>query len=663
MKRAYILFFTGALLCPALSVNAGIPPLPRNVATVLLSPAKIPSLARVTQLGKNLLPDYLAVKQTPAVTLSNGITSRILMGEISLENLTPKETDSFFAYALPLQLATGTVVPSTLQIDQAATHYKEELARLAPQKMTPLLFCTLAHTITNLGLMGSPSDASTLLKIVKKDFGNFTPYIDLFATRALLNLEGYKELKELAEHRLASPVLNLSAVWPGVQEILSEQGIELDIPQERVFSMKEMPINKLVQPLFAQHPYSYLLTNESVEMTRAWQLFRQELDGKLNQAGLQLHAAQSVTRHLEALSKAGKQLALDFPDAPITPVQKPARPAVAKTPAKTPAQPAPAETPVEEPAPVETQAAVAAQPAQTATPAQPALTVREKQDVLNRLDELLELIPYSSSGDSPDSMAFAGLKNMVRFWSALPQQCPEEYAVYFKNLLAEIEKRGLGKQKNKEEIAPDQVVKYNSFNRLIYRGKDARQVLPGDFVLDEELSKGVPNLSLVPSEHITFVRETHHSLVEIKLGRDVTPLEFQAFIENVRADIDTFYNHTGTVEVRFGNHELGLPFGDDKISGDRFWRGALHIHFEYSNQVSQVTMVLNIDASQLELQAIQDANAFFRRTGAPLNKWEKKSTYVDYIWLAYRRIFSNYFPHRLKTTLPDALRILKDQER
>ncbi len=292
-------------------------------------------------------------------------------------------------------------------------------------------------------------------------------------------------------------------------------------------------------------------------------------------------------------------------------------------------------------------------------------TAEEKRDILNVFDQWLDKTIAEKSLGGNAQEALKTLKQKTDTWKQDPDQCPEEYAVYFSRFLAQLVDRGLG-HKQVCMVAPNgRSFLQSSFHKITYRGRDPQNVKPGDFVLNEERLEGIPLWHFKFPENIHYAKLVGHNLTKIKLNKNTTAQNFQEFIERMEKSLDDFYQHTGDVDLRFGLHELGIDSKskDEPVSGEKFLNGNLHIHFMYSNDVSQVSFKVNIDASSIvkkikgEIRASMASQKTKRGKHADLTP-----TYKNKIWQAYREIFSPYFTEKqLKHKKPYAIYFLQEK--
>lgn len=184
-----------------------------------------------------------------------------------------------FESAIPVYLisdAEEIFIPSAGQLGDMLTYYRQILGGVGTRGVFPYeYFAQQMSAVSNLGLFGSVEDAQYILRVARTDFGAFDDFKDLFITRALLNLEAYNELQTLADIRLAEKDSNkepkdLSAVWIGVQTLVRQNGQRLTIPQERIRAAVDSCPEFLQKQIIAHHPFNYVLSNPSLEVTEDW---------------------------------------------------------------------------------------------------------------------------------------------------------------------------------------------------------------------------------------------------------------------------------------------------------------------------------------------------------------------------------------------------------
>lgn len=235
-----------------------------------------------------------------------------------------------FESALPAYLITPSedplALPSAAQLGEALTYYRDVLTGVGVKGIYPSsYFAQQMSAVSNLGLLGNPQDASYILKVAQTYYGAFNDFKDVFITRALLNLQAYDELQQLADLRLAETGIDhepkpLSAVWNGVCEIMQQQHRPLRLPAQRIAQRDSAMPEILQADIIAHHPFNYVLANPSVEVTREWLQLRNGLDEQFNQAA----AMEGVTAQLRSDLVNPKPAPQKTIVIPFTPTPKPA---------------------------------------------------------------------------------------------------------------------------------------------------------------------------------------------------------------------------------------------------------------------------------------------------------------------------------------------------
>lgn len=83
--------------------------------------------------------------------------------------------------------------------------------------------------VTDLGFYGSAKDAALLLNVYAKTPAALKPVTEVIVGRALLNLQAYKELEEMAAMAAENGQLS-SEFWKGLQSYSNQQGLSLSLP-------------------------------------------------------------------------------------------------------------------------------------------------------------------------------------------------------------------------------------------------------------------------------------------------------------------------------------------------------------------------------------------------------------------------------------------------
>ncbi|MCQ2410663.1 MAG: hypothetical protein MJ053_04015 [Elusimicrobiaceae bacterium] len=260
------------------------------------------NLSSVSRLGENS-PSATA---TPNLNLRLGVTETLdILRECNpaeLDELPHATQQYLFLTGYPITLVEGPIVLTQWQINKAKSFYTYLFENYAPHATNAENLAKVAAAITDLGLIGDLSDAGQLVETVMKiDAGLFTGVLDVTAVRALINLGAYNEIKQLANFRLSRVDSNgrpmmLSAQWGDLQAYLSEVGVELNIPAERL-AAEEVTFSTLkatADKVAFHNPYNLAHNDSSVGVSRLWANIRRGIEEKADVANLQANTVASL---------------------------------------------------------------------------------------------------------------------------------------------------------------------------------------------------------------------------------------------------------------------------------------------------------------------------------------------------------------------------------
>ena len=257
------------------------------------------NLSSVSRLGENSQssPNTQNINLRLSVTEVLDIVREVNPAE--LDELPYTTQQYLFLTGYPITVVEGPVVLTEWQINKAKSFYTYLFENYAPHATNADNLAKVAAAITDLGLIGDLSDARQIVETVTKmDAGLFTGVLDVTAVRALINLGAYNEIKQLVNFRLSRvdgngrPMM-LPSQWGDLQAYLSEVGVELNIPAERL-SAEPIGLNALGNigdRVAFYNPYNIAHDNSSVEVTRLWVDMRRGVEQKAAAANVQVNVA------------------------------------------------------------------------------------------------------------------------------------------------------------------------------------------------------------------------------------------------------------------------------------------------------------------------------------------------------------------------------------
>ena len=275
---------------------------------VALSRVAVPLRAGTTQLSlppqtqlKSVWPQW-AARVVPGNPLSIESTVDVLRGRARLESLSLAQKESFYLTGYPAAVVEGPLVPTQAQLMDAIDYYGQVIvsARLNyaglidsfnHAKDKAEAWAKMMGAVTNLGLLGTAKDAPRILEAAKKNLGQgLAQWSDIIVVRALLGVEGYAEIQQLADYRLSltdgygEPMM-LPADWHEIKAYMDQAGIPLEIAPERIAEHTGIAMPETFQTLLSKYnPYNLIHCNPSVEVTKLWLELRAGKDEKFIQS-------------------------------------------------------------------------------------------------------------------------------------------------------------------------------------------------------------------------------------------------------------------------------------------------------------------------------------------------------------------------------------------
>ena len=209
------------------------------------------------------------------------------------EMLSPSEQEYMFLYGYPAIAIESPLVLTHKQVDNAIHIYKKvinETSALSGKGNYFENWGKLMSAITNIGLFGSAAEADFVVKGAQKMGGGLlTGPTDVIAVRALLNLKAYDKIQQLADYRLSAvddtgKPLMLPYEWGEIQQYMQENGLELVIPQERIFQVPD-PILSYMPTAEAwlghYNSYNLFAVDPSAQTTKDWLDLRKGMENKV----------------------------------------------------------------------------------------------------------------------------------------------------------------------------------------------------------------------------------------------------------------------------------------------------------------------------------------------------------------------------------------------
>ena len=217
----------------------------------------------------------------PPLILPMDKTLNILRQPTLLRTLTPEQKEALYLNNFPALAIESQDVPTPAQIEQALEYYKHILTDIpfgSTQAEIVDNWGKAMAAVTNLGFFGTPRDAKAILSVSKRDFPEkLTGWTDLITVRALLNLGGYQEIRNLAHHRLAQvdssgQPKKLPAVWKHIQEYMTRIDQPLALQNNRIETTLMDPVMpySVQKSLSKYNRYNLLHVDASVEVTQHW---------------------------------------------------------------------------------------------------------------------------------------------------------------------------------------------------------------------------------------------------------------------------------------------------------------------------------------------------------------------------------------------------------
>ena len=239
-----------------------------------------------TSLGANALKFNRYVR--PKLSIQQA--EAVLQGKREKATLSSEELEAFYLSALPLAVVEGPYILTSREHQNALAFYRRILGEeTSPHQMA---WAKRMSAITNLGFLGSHSDAEIVLAaVLNEEVLVLEPWTDLIAIRALLNLEGYDEIKALLHARLqprkgSSREPKISFAWQMLREleVFQDQKTFGDIiPVERILHLGYNLPEKAQYLLINFNSYNIINLDFSADVTEAFLDLRQGILDKIKE--------------------------------------------------------------------------------------------------------------------------------------------------------------------------------------------------------------------------------------------------------------------------------------------------------------------------------------------------------------------------------------------
>ncbi|MBR4682425.1 MAG: hypothetical protein IKP06_03890 [Elusimicrobiaceae bacterium] len=222
---------------------------------------------------------HAQIWQHPHLTVQEA--TQILVGEKPFDELSSVQQEDFFLADYPALVLEG---PFGIQNDQhtaALDYYRKVLIQTSPDEGLNAWAKNMA-AVSDIGLLGSPEDASLLLENAQKTTPeDLQPWTDVITARALLNLRAPEALQTLASFRLQQASTEpapkqLPAVWNDLAQFASLR-IHTHLIEKNTYPT--MPL-ELQKALVEHNPYNLFHISAGPEITQNWKLLRDNLKKK-----------------------------------------------------------------------------------------------------------------------------------------------------------------------------------------------------------------------------------------------------------------------------------------------------------------------------------------------------------------------------------------------
>lgn len=199
--------------------------------------------------------EYLFFDAFPSVTVQHGFA-------VGADRVT--QALEFYRRTLFSNLQAAPVLPASASLDEIVS-----LSNKSAEFADVDRWAKSMAAVTNLGFYGAAKDASLLIDVYAKTPAALKPVTEVVVGRALLNLQAYEALEQLARLSAVNGEL-LTPFWSGVKTYAQEQGLNITLPQLSASAAAVKPSKELERLLGSWNRLNVRHVDASAKATADW---------------------------------------------------------------------------------------------------------------------------------------------------------------------------------------------------------------------------------------------------------------------------------------------------------------------------------------------------------------------------------------------------------
>ena len=199
--------------------------------------------------------EFLFFDAFPAVTVQHGFA-------VGADRVT--QALEFYRRTLFSNLQAAPVLPASASLDEIVS-----LSNKSAEFADVDRWAKSMAAVTNLGFYGAAKDASLLIDVYAKTPAALKPVTEVVVGRALLNLQAYEALEQLARLSAVNGEL-VTPFWSGVKTYAQEQGLNITLPQLSASAAAVKPSKELERLLGSWNRLNVRHVDASAKATADW---------------------------------------------------------------------------------------------------------------------------------------------------------------------------------------------------------------------------------------------------------------------------------------------------------------------------------------------------------------------------------------------------------
>lgn len=199
--------------------------------------------------------EYLFFDAFPSVTVQHGFA-------VGADRVT--QALEFYRRTLFSNLQAAPVLPASASLDEIVS-----LSNKSAEFADVDRWAKSMAAVTNLGFYGAAKDASLLIDVYAKTPAALKPVTEVVVGRALLNLQAYEALEQLARLSAVNGEL-VTPFWSGVKTYAQEQGLNITLPQLSASAAAVKPSKELERLLGSWNRLNVRHVDASAKATADW---------------------------------------------------------------------------------------------------------------------------------------------------------------------------------------------------------------------------------------------------------------------------------------------------------------------------------------------------------------------------------------------------------